>query len=109
MIRIAISAPPTTPLPRLLLTRPVPIEGFFRRPNELLHRVHFCFGGVLSPKRANAFKRASADPEISEPIWAWSPGGISLASSTTSAAYRNAVTGGCEPAVRGHQRHADAL
>ena len=31
------------------------------------------------------------------PIWAWSPGGISRARSTTSAAYRNAVTGGCEP------------
>jgi transposase len=41
--------------------------------------------------------RASADPETSAPTWAWSPGGISRARSTTSAAYRNAVTGGCEP------------
>jgi len=41
--------------------------------------------------------RAFADPETSAPIWAWSPGGISRARSTTSAASRNAGTGACEP------------
>jgi transposase len=39
---------------------------------------------------------AFADREMSAPIWAWSPGGISLARSTTPAASRNAGTGGCE-------------
>jgi hypothetical protein len=38
-----------------------------------------------------------ADPEISAPIWAWSPGGISPGRWTTSAAYRNVVTGAREP------------
>jgi transposase len=50
-----------------------------------------------------AFAAAVDDPsripdrEMSAPIWAWSPGGISRARSTTSAASRNAGTGGCEP------------
>ena len=41
--------------------------------------------------------RAFADPETSAPISAWSPGGISLARSTTPAASRNAGIGGCGP------------
>jgi len=51
---------------------------------------------------ALAFVAAIADPSrirrsrVSAPIWAWSPGGISLARSTTSAGSRNAGTGGCE-------------
>jgi hypothetical protein len=40
---------------------------------------------------------ALADPATSAPIWAWSPGGISLARSTTPAASRNAGTGAREP------------
>jgi transposase len=41
--------------------------------------------------------RASADPETSAPIWAWSQRGISRVSSTTPAASPNAAIGGCEP------------
>ena len=52
---------------------------------------------------ALAFVAAIDDPSRirrsrdSAPISAWSPGGISRARSTTSAASRNAVTGVCEP------------
>ena len=54
--------------------------------------------------------RASADPEMSAPIWAWSPGGISRARWTTSTAYRNAGTErGANAPVRGRQCHADSL
>jgi transposase len=38
---------------------------------------------------------AFADREMSALIWAWSPGGISLGKSTTSAASRSAATGAC--------------
>jgi transposase len=41
--------------------------------------------------------RAFADREISAPIWAWSPDGISPGRWITSAASRNAGMGGCEP------------
>ena len=51
---------------------------------------------LLSPQ--STIPPAFADREMSAPIWAWSPGGISLARWTTSAAYRNAAaTGGCGP------------
>ena len=59
------------------------IDADIRRPRLL-----------LSPQSTSP--PASADPEMSAPIWAWSPGGISPARSTTSAASRNAGTGGCE-------------
>jgi transposase len=48
---------------------------------------------LLSPQ--STIPPAFADREMSAPIWAWSPGGISLARWTTSAASRNAGTGGC--------------
>src|SRR5271166_5932130 len=43
--------------------------------------------------------RASAGHEMSAPIWAWCPGGISRARSTTSGASQNAATGGCEAGI----------
>ena len=49
---------------------------------------------LLSPQ--STILPAFVDREMSAPILAWSPGGISLARSTTPAASRNAGTGGCE-------------
>jgi hypothetical protein len=53
--------------------------------------------------------RASADPETSASIWAWSPGGISPARSTMSAASPNAAIGGCGRCITRPPCHADAL
>ena len=52
---------------------------------------------ALALSRQSTIPPASADPETSAPIWAWSPGGISRGRSITPAASPNAAIGGCEP------------
>ena len=52
---------------------------------------------TTSPVAQSTIPPASADPETSAPIWAWSPGGISRGRSITPAASPNAAMGGCEP------------
>jgi transposase len=55
-------------------------------------------------------RRASADREMSAPISAWSPGGISRVRLITSAQHLEMRGQACaNPAVRGRQRHADPL
>ena len=53
------------------------------------------FTQALSPQ--STILPAFADRETSAPIWAWFQGATSRARSTTSAASRNAGTGGCGP------------